>query len=72
MGVRVRESVATPPTPHKSRAISMLVTFWVRQSLSADRLEFNLTMTIQTETEQPALTYSKSKGLVTLVTGTEL
>lgn len=28
-------------------------------------------MTIQTETEQPALTYSKSKGLVTLVTGTE-
>lgn len=29
-------------------------------------------MTIQTETEKPALTYSKSKGLVTLVTGTEL
>lgn len=64
--VGVRECVAAPPTGNKSRATRKLLPLRLKQ-----RLEVTPTMTVHTQPEQPALTYSKSKGLVTLVSGTE-
>lgn len=48
--------------------VQLQFVFWIL--MSVERI-LTLIMTIKTETEKPALTYSKTRGLVELVTGTD-
>lgn len=63
----------TPPSSGlfiKQEPKARLLNFGFSQLMSTELLlNSSLIMTIKTETEKPVLTYSKSRGLVSLVTG---